>query len=215
MSTSNPLLHPPLPAAVISDNGISTRKLLRHLSTFAIGGPCSFFLESTRPAHLISAVQLACSLSLPLLVLGRGSNCLFADRGFDGLVVLNRSSWIETIKQGRVRVASGYPFNRLGAMTAAEGWGGLEFAGGIPATVGGAAFMNAGADGMETGEVVEAVEVVDRDGEVRVLGREELGFGYRWSSLQEMEDVAAIVAVTFRLWWSPAARDRQRKFFDR
>lgn len=99
--------------------------------------------------------------------------------------------------------------------TAVEGWGGLEFAGGIPGTVGGAAFMNAGANGQETADVLESAEVVNREGEVSVLGREDVRFGYRWSSLQEMEDLAAIVAVTFQLWPAPAARDRQREFLDR
>ncbi|KAK8952565.1 hypothetical protein KSP39_PZI003643 [Platanthera zijinensis] len=199
------------------------RKLLRDLSTFGIGGPCSFFLESSRPAHLLCAARLARARSLPLLILGRGSNCLFSDRGFDGLVVLNRFSsasagagddGVEVVGFGRVRAWSGYPFNRLGVQTAAEGWGGLEFAGGIPGTVGGAAFMNAGANGQETAEVVESVEVVTREGDVRILGRDEVRFGYRWSSLQDMQDLAAIIAVTFRLRSAPAARERQREFLD-
>ncbi|KAL0920980.1 hypothetical protein M5K25_008003 [Dendrobium thyrsiflorum] len=216
------LLLPPLPTPDLSESStdidVGNRKLLRDLSTFGIGGPCSFFIEATRPAHLISAAHLARSRSLPLLILGRGSNCLFSDRGFDGLVVLNRSSIHETVEvvgPGRVRVGSGYPFNRLGVRTAVEGWGGLEFAGGIPGTVGGAAFMNAGANGQETAEVVESVEVVNREGGVRALGKEDLRFGYRWSSLQEMDDLAAILTVTFRLRPAPAARNRQREFLER
>ncbi|KAH0464022.1 hypothetical protein IEQ34_006808 [Dendrobium chrysotoxum] len=216
------LFLPPLPTPDLAESSagidVGNRKLLRDLSTFGIGGPCSFFIEATRPAHLISAARLARSRSLPLLILGRGSNCLFSDRGFDGLVVLNRSSIDETVEvvgPGRVRVGSGYPFNRLGVRTAVEGWGGLEFAGGIPGTVGGAAFMNAGANGQETAEVVESVEVVNREGEIRVLGKEDLKFGYRWSSLQEMDDLAGILAVTFRLRPAPAARNRQREFLER
>lgn len=216
------LFLPPLPTSDLTESSatiaVGNRKLLRELSTFAIGGPCSFFFEATCPAHLLTAARLARSRSLPLLVLGRGSNCLFSDRGFDGLVVLNRSSvddGVEIVGSGRVRVGSGYPFNRLGVKTAVEGWGGLEFAGGIPGTVGGAAFMNAGANGQETADVLESAEVVNREGEVSVLGREDVRFGYRWSSLQEMEDLAAIVAVTFQLWPAPAARDRQREFLDR
>ncbi|PKA65292.1 hypothetical protein AXF42_Ash005624 [Apostasia shenzhenica] len=236
-SLSNSLLPPPPPtsAAVDLSGGSSpaallaterlvlrNHKLLRDLSTFAVGGPCSFFLEATRPSLLLSAARLAQARSLPLLVLGRGSNCLFSDQGFDGLVVLNRSVFgdeddagVQVVGPGRFRACSGYPFNRLGVRTAAEGWGGLEFAGGIPGTVGGATFMNAGADGQETAEVVESVEVVMRDGDFRVLTREEVRYGYRWSSLQEMDDMAAIVAVTFRLSPAPAARDRQRKFLAR
>lgn len=223
-ATSDRLIAPPqgsdvFDTAAIDRLAAGKRKLLRDLSTFGIGGPCTFFLESTRPAHLLCAARLARARSIPLLVLGRGSNCLFSDRGFDGLVVLNRFAGdidgVEAVGLGRVRVWSGYPFNRLGVRTAAEGWGGLEFAGGIPGTVGGAAFMNAGANGQETGEAVESVEVVSREGEVRILGRDDVRFGYRWSSLQDMQDLAAIIAVTFRLRPVPAARDRQREFLDR
>ncbi|KAG0455130.1 hypothetical protein HPP92_024124 [Vanilla planifolia] len=224
-AASNRLLFPPLttedtPASIldIERATLRNRKLLRDLSTFSIGGPCSLFLEVHSPAQLLSAARLARARSLPLLVLGRGSNCLFSDRGFDGLVVLNRSpsASAEPIgPTGRVRAWCGYPFNRLGVQTAAEGWGGLEFAGGIPGTVGGAAFMNAGADGQETADVVETVEVVTREGEVKLLGREDVSFGYRWSSMQEMKELAAILAVTFRLHPSTAARNRQRMFLDR
>lgn len=80
------------------------------------------------------------------LIVGRGSNCLFDDRGFDGLVILNRLDQFEVIEPGVYMVGSGYPFNRLGVRCSVEGYSGLEFAGGIPGTVGGAVFMNAGAN---------------------------------------------------------------------
>lgn len=80
-------------------------------------------------------------------MIGRGSNCLFDDMGFDGCVILNRIEFVERIEPGLYRVGSGFGFNRLGLQCAREGCGGLEFAGGIPGTVGGAAYMNAGANG--------------------------------------------------------------------
>lgn len=83
---------------------------------------------------------------IPFLVLGRGSNCLFDDRGFDGFVMLNRVDQLEVTEPGVYRVGSGFHFNRLGVRCSAEGFSGLEFAGGIPGTVGGAVFTNAGAD---------------------------------------------------------------------
>lgn len=80
------------------------------------------------------------------LIVGKGSNCLFDDEGFDGCVILNRIDFLEKVEPGVYRVGSGYPFNRLGVQTASEGFTGLEFAGGVPGTVGGAAYMNAGAN---------------------------------------------------------------------
>lgn len=77
--------------------------------------------------------------------MGKGSNCLFDDQGFDGCVILNCIRFLEEIDDGLFRVGSGYPFNTLGVEMAKRGFSGLEFAGGIPGTVGGAVFMNAGA----------------------------------------------------------------------
>lgn len=81
------------------------------------------------------------------MILGKGSNCLFDDMGFDGCVILNRIEFLEKIESGIYRVGSGHPFNRLGVVSADEHLSGLEFAAGVPGTVGGAAYMNAGANG--------------------------------------------------------------------
>lgn len=85
--------------------------------------------------------------SLRYFVLGKGSNCLFDDRGFDGLVLLNRIDFCEGDGEGLYHVGSGHPFNLLGIRCSKEGFSGLEFSCGIPGTVGGAVYMNAGADG--------------------------------------------------------------------
>lgn len=75
--------------------------------------------------------------------------------GFDGCVILNRIEFLERIEPGLYRVGSGYPFNRLGMQTTNEGFTGLEFAGGIPGTVGGATYMNAGASGQVSSFIVK------------------------------------------------------------
>lgn len=87
--------------------------------------------------------------SLRFLVIGKGSNCLFCDLGFDGCVILNRIEFVERREKedGVYKVGSGFGFNRLGVQCSNEGFTGLEFAGGIPGTVGGAIYMNAGANG--------------------------------------------------------------------
>lgn len=85
--------------------------------------------------------------SLPFIIVGKGSNCLFDDLGFNGCVIQNRIEFLERNGPGIYRVGSGFPFNRLGVMCSNEGYTGLEFAGGIPGTVGGAVYMNAGANG--------------------------------------------------------------------
>lgn len=153
--------------------------------------------------------------SIHFLVIGKGSKCLFDDRGFNGCIILNRIIFIEKTGLGTYRVGSGYPFNWLGIQCPKEGFSGLEFAGGIPGTVGGAAFMNAGANGQESADTIENVSILMMDGSCRVLSRSDLALWYRRSSLQEMEDMAAIIAVTFKLTPSALAMERQRAFLER
>lgn len=149
------------------------------------------------------------------MIIGKGSNCLFDDMGFDGCIVLNCIESLETIEPGLYRVGSGYPFNRLGMQCATEGFTGLEFAGGIPGTVGGAAYMNAGANGQETADTIDCVEIITSEGEHQMLKKSDLAFGYRSSPFQHMEDFAAITAVTFRLEVSESARGQQQEYLKR
>lgn len=85
--------------------------------------------------------------SIRFMIIGKGSNCLFDDLGFDGCIILDRIEFLERTESGIFRVGSGFRFNHLSLKCTNEGFTGLEFAGGIPGTVGGATYMNAGADG--------------------------------------------------------------------
>jgi UDP-N-acetylmuramate dehydrogenase len=142
---------------------------------------------------------------------------LFDDRGFNGCVILNRVDFIEPGDDGTFRVGAGVAFNSLGILTARLGFTGLEFASGIPGTVGGAVFMNAGAHGCETGDVVESVEIVSELGVSRTLtsSQGDLDWAYRTSPFQSMPGLAAIVAATFRLKKSGDARKRLMDYMDR
>jgi UDP-N-acetylmuramate dehydrogenase len=143
---------------------------------------------------------------LSYLVLGKGSNCLFDDRGFDGLVILNKICFAK--QEGtRLCAGAGYSFSLLGAQTARKGWSGLEFAAGIPGSVGGAVYMNAGANGMETCGCLEEVLYVTEEGVVETLPKEQIRFGYRTTSFQERG--GAIASATFSLTPSQGARGKQ------
>jgi UDP-N-acetylmuramate dehydrogenase len=125
-------------------------KLLKDFTTFGIGGPAKYFTIVTH--HCLSCRKLFAPAMKKIsryLVLGKGSNSLFSDQGYDGVIILNKIHFIEE-KEGLFHVGAGYSFSLLGSQTARKGWEGLEFASGIPGTVGGAVFMNAGANGSET-----------------------------------------------------------------
>ncbi|KAF7129185.1 hypothetical protein RHSIM_Rhsim10G0067200 [Rhododendron simsii] len=191
------------------------RKLLSELSTWGIGGPCNYFVQVSSQTQLVYVVRYCQEHCIRFMIVGKGSNCLFDDMGFDGCVILNRIEFLERIDSNTFTVGSGFGFNRLGILCSSKGLTGLEFAGGIPGTVGGAAYMNAGANGQETADVVDSIEMVTTEGELQRLNRMDLKFGYRLSPFQDMKDLAAIVAVTFRLKQSESARRRQIEHLER
>ncbi|KAA3459105.1 UDP-N-acetylenolpyruvoylglucosamine reductase-like isoform X1 [Gossypium australe] len=191
------------------------KKLLKDLSTWGIGGPCNYFVQVFHQTHLLSAIRYCRVFSIPYVVIGKGSNCLFDDLGFDGCVILNQIDFLERMEPGVYRAGSGFRFNHLGSLSCNEGFTGLEFAAGIPGTVGGATYMNAGANGQETANVIESIDIVTTEGNFRTLNRIDLTFGYRSSSFQDMDNLAAIVAATFRLERSGSAKKRQQELLKR
>lgn len=181
-------------------------KLLKELSTFKIGGPARYFAEAKTSEEMSFLLKEAYQKGLPVLVLGKGSNCLFSDKGFDGLVILNKIDFISPISS-KVVVGAGFSFALLGVRTARSGLSGLEFASGIPASVGGAVFMNAGANGQETADTLVSVDFLDEKGDLHTLAKEDLLFSYRKSSFQAMK--GAIVSATFQLQEDANAREKQ------
>ncbi|MBU6384188.1 MAG: UDP-N-acetylmuramate dehydrogenase [Verrucomicrobia bacterium] len=185
---------------------LQKNRRLSEFSTFGIGGPIAYFVEVSS----IEDMEKAYLLDLPKMVIGKGSNSLFPDRGFDGLVILNKIDFCHW--QGAdVQVGSGYSFSLLGVQSARNHFSGLEFASGIPATVGGAVFMNAGANGSETCESLQSVLFFNGK-ERKQYMRSELEFGYRTSSFQKMDGV--ILAATFSLKELPFARQKQLEIID-
>lgn len=184
-------------------------KALHEFSTIGIGGPARFFIEVNSIAYMQEVIHFCFREALPFFVLGKGSNSLFDDRGFDGLVILNKIDFVEQ-SEGLFYVGAGYSFSLLGTQTAKLGWEGLEFASGIPGSVGGAVFMNAGAAGFETSTFLKEVTFVNSRGELLNLKKAEIDFSYRYSSFQKME--GAIVAAKFFLKASSEARSRQLQY---
>lgn len=179
---------------------------LSEFSTFGIGGPVDCVVEVRSVEELKEAFVFARCEGLPFYTLGRGSNSLFLDCGFKGLLIINRIDFCE-FQQTAVSVGAGYSFALLGVQTARKGFSGLEFAAGIPASVGGAIFMNAGANGHDTQEVLHSVVFVDEEGEEQVLSKQELQFSYRHSSFHHRK--GAIASAIFSLTENYFARNLQ------
>jgi UDP-N-acetylmuramate dehydrogenase len=184
-------------------NGLS----LKPLSSLGIGGPARYVYEASTIEKMQELLAFSYKEKLPTLVIGKGSNILFDDQGFNGLIIVNKIHFFKEISPGLFTVGAGYPFSRLGIQTARKEWTGLEFASGIPASVGGAIFMNAGANGAETADCLVSVEALDPSGRKLSFSRDELDFSYRYSSFQ-MQNLC-IVSANFQLSHSESARDRQ------
>lgn len=188
------------------------RRLLKDLNTFGIGGHAEYFIEVHDIPTLQETLRYCKENHLPYYVLGKGSNVLFDDRGFGGLVIANRIQFLEKPNEHTWHVGAGYSFSLLGSQTARQGWSGLEFASGIPGSVGGAVYMNAGANGSETCETLFSVDFVNPEGELLCLPKEKLSFAYRCSSFQKEKGV--IAGATFCLTPSSEARQKQLTIID-
>lgn len=180
---------------------------LSRYTSLGIGGPAKYFLEVTSVEEMVEAILYSRERGIRYVVIGKGSNVLFDDRGFDGLAILNAIDFFEERKSGEFHVGAGYSFSLLGSKTARNGWSGLEFASGIPASVGGAVFMNAGANGRETADSLTSVDFVDKEGVFRVLDKGAIEFSYRYSSFHQWG--GAIVGALFTLTPSEHARKKQ------
>ncbi|MDF2577124.1 MAG: UDP-N-acetylenolpyruvoylglucosamine reductase [Chlamydiales bacterium] len=184
---------------------------LAPLCTLGIGGNASYFAEAYDIEQLQYLFTWCKENDKSFLILGKGSNCLFDDRGFNGLVILNKIQYNKQ-KDNFFEVGAGYSFPLLGQQTARKGFSGLEFAAGIPATVGGAVFMNAGANKQEIADTLFSVDYLFANGHLVTFLKEELAFEYRKSPFQKMK--GAIVGATFKLVSSTTAKETQRKIVD-
>ena len=167
-------------------------------TTFKIGGPADIFIVPADAAALAQAVRLCRENDMQFFLLGKGSNVLFSDKGFRGAVIsTERLRRVEACCDGGVYAEAGAELKDVCDFALSLGLEGLEFACGIPGSVGGATFMNAGAYDGELRQVVESVTVLLPNGSQYDVSQSDMRFGYRQSRLQAEESIA--LATVFRL----------------
>jgi len=176
--------------------GVRFNVPLAPYTSFRIGGPADFFFEALSPWELIKAVSVSRSLGIKYFILGGGSNLLVSDAGFRGLVIKNGCTALLT-NGDNPGVQSGFSLNELVDKTAELGLSGLEFLAGIPGTVGGAVFGNAGAFGESIGNLLERAVVFDPDRGLETVDRDYFEFGYRSSKLKRNGEI--LISTSFRL----------------
>ena len=163
--------------------------LSRH-TTFRVGGPAEY-LVTPQIAQIPQVVELCRRCDLPLTVIGNGSNLLIADGGLRGVVmeIGKAASGIRVIDEEDLAVSAGSLLSETAAFAAKEGLAGMEFAAGIPGSLGGAVVMNAGAYGGEMKDILSGVRVLTQRGEIRVRPADELELSYRHSRMMDEQDI--------------------------
>lgn len=165
-------------------------------TTFKIGGAADIFVTPETKEALLEIIKFCKEENIPVTVVGNGSNLLVSDNGIDGVVICTEKINYVNLKNDVITSGAG-AFLAVVANTAAKAeLTGLEFAAGIPGTVGGGTFMNAGAYGGELKDVIETVTALDKDGIVKVVETADCGFGYRTSIFG---GGYVILEVTFKL----------------
>lgn len=180
-----------------SDNIVSDEPMRKH-TTFRIGGNADIFVRPESKEQIAEILRLCRKQDVPYFILGNGSNLLVGDRGFRG-VVINIMDNMNDIKVdgGVIKAQAGAMLIKVSRAARDNSLTGLEFASGIPGTIGGAIYMNAGAYGGEMKDVVTKVTAMDAEGEIYTFGTDELEFSYRHSVIQQRDLI--VLDVTMKL----------------
>lgn len=193
-----------------SDNVRLHEPMKKH-TTFRIGGPADYYLCPHSTEELQKILQICRENKLEFFILGNGSNLLVSDKGYRGVVIQlwKNFSDIET-EDNTITVKAGALLSKVAAEALEESLTGMEFASGIPGTMGGAVMMNAGAYGGEMKDIIREVTVLTREGELLTLSKEEMNFGYRTSVVKEKGYVVISAVLQLR----KGDREEIRKVMD-
>ncbi len=156
-----------------------------------VGGPAQFYYEALTNGDLELAVKSAIALEIPYTLIGQGANVLVSDLGIQGLVIVNKTKEIKFLPHDFVEVDSGVNLVELSREVGKRGLGGLERMTRVPGSVGGAIFMNAGDTGKKEffGDLVVSIAIIDKEGKVKKLYKEDASFTYRTSRFQTSGEI--------------------------
>lgn len=168
---------------------------MRNYTTYKVGGPVKCVVYPNDESSLIKLIKYLDCNKIKYKILGNGSNVIFNDSGYDGVIIKLDNFNLVKIIGTKVTVESGYPLNKLALRMSRLGLSGMEFATGIPGTVGGAIYMNAGAYKTDMGYIVESIKVITPDYNIKTLYNSELDFHYRSSFLQNNKGYICLEAT--------------------
>lgn len=181
--------------------------MAKHTS-FRIGGPAEVMAFPKNSTELAKILKVSAILDCKTAILGAGTNILAPDEGIEGLIICLKDclDGMRQVDKDHIYVAAGVTMTRAAVYAAGLGLSGLEFAHGIPGTVGGGVYMNAGAYGGEICQVCESVDVMDMEGNVVTFNGDQMGFSYRHSVLEDTPGI--VLGAVFALTQKPEAEIR-------
>ena len=188
---------------------VENESMAKHTS-FRIGGEARVMAMPRTEEELSLLLKMSKEMDIDYAILGAGTNVLAPDEGLDKVIILLKDclSGMEQVDETTIRVAAGVTMSRAAVFAASLNLGGLEFAHGIPGTIGGGVYMNAGAYGGEIKDVCTRVRIMEPDGSLRWIEGEELGFSYRHSAMEDHPWI--VVAAEFRLPPRPEAEVKEK-----
>ncbi len=184
--------------SLLGENNVLKNEPMKNHTTFKIGGQADFVVFPENNEQIIALLTLSKSENIPLTILGNGSNILVGDKGIDGIVAITTRNMKKAEIDGEtVYAQSGILLSRLANLIYEKSLTGFEFASGIPGSLGGAIYMNAGAYGEEMSNIVKDVTFIDKENNIKTISAFDCDFGYRHSCF--MENDCVILGCTLTL----------------
>ena len=197
---------------ITGKDNVRINEPMKNHTTFKIGGPAQYYVTPESVTQIQEVVSLCRDMNIPLHVIGNGSNILVGDDGVDGVVLALFNTFSDyEIKDNVITAQAGMSLIKLSVIALREGLTGLEFASGIPGSVGGAVYMNAGAYDGQMKDVVTSVTVLDEAGNIRILGRDELDMGYRTSAVAKHNMIVLQVIIELKAGNKEQIKDRMNQ----
>ena len=200
-------------SALLPETELRFQEPMAKHTSFRIGGPAEVMAFPRTKEELSLILKTSALLDCNTAILGAGTNVLAPDAGMSGLVICLKDclDGMKQLDETRIRVMAGVTMSRAAVFAANAGLSGLEFAHGIPGSVGGGVYMNAGAYDGEISQVCEVVEIMDRNGNLRMIPNKEMDFSYRHSALEETGEIVISAVFTLTKADPEAVRARMKE----
>ena len=197
---------------ILDQDRILLDEPMKKHTTFRLGGPADYFLSPSDVNQIPEIIHICRKEGIPWFVMGHGSNLLVSDQGYRGVVIQIYKNMNQiTVEGTRIYAQAGALLSAVSKKAMEAGLTGMEFASGIPGTLGGAAVMNAGAYGGEMKDILVSVTVLTDEGEQKVLKAEELSLGYRTSIIKERGYIVLDVVLQLQAGDQDAIRNRMEE----